>query len=168
MISFYLRNWNLSAAMNGRLLKTASSIRSETAGIRHNLGSMRLRLWRQFCSSTHWSLFRRQKVINVWTWTLSLCWLINRHWNKWWISTLDYIILIPKLRISINIYSPDVPVTYILGHSDNGGGGARAFYPVTSYASHDCANNTFRTRDGHGVLETKAKVAIEGNLIILK
>ena len=40
----------------------------------------------------------------------------------------------------------------------------RAFYPITSFASHDCVNNTFRTLTKEGLLETRAKMAISGKI----
>ena len=38
----------------------------------------------------------------------------------------------------------------------------RAFYPLTSFCSHSCVNNTFRTlkNDGKGTLQTRAKMDI--------
>ena len=37
----------------------------------------------------------------------------------------------------------------------------RAFYPITSFASHDCVNNTFRTLK-NGLLQTRAKIDMKG------
>ena len=38
----------------------------------------------------------------------------------------------------------------------------RAFYPITSFASHDCVNNTFRTLQDGCLLQTRAKMDIKG------
>ncbi len=41
---------------------------------------------------------------------------------------------------------------------------ARGFYPITSFASHDCINNTIRSLNStSGALQTRAKIDIAGN-----
>jgi len=55
-----------------------------------------------------------------------------------------------------------MPCSNESGENDGGG---RAFLPLTSYCSHDCVNNTFRTRvkdeKGRVILETRAKMDIK-------
>lgn len=48
----------------------------------------------------------------------------------------------------------------------------KALFPITSFASHDCLNNAFRTRiwkkneSEDPFIQTRAKIAIHGKIIV--